>query len=56
VKIRMFIILALIMLAVSACVVEPIGGGGGYYGGGHGYYGGGHGYDGGGHERGVWRG
>jgi hypothetical protein len=46
-KIRMFIVLALTLLAVSACVVEPIGGGHGYYGGG--YYGGGH-------ERGVWRG
>jgi hypothetical protein len=46
----MFIVLALTLLAVSACVVEPLGGGGGYYGG-HGgdYYGGGH-------ERGVWRG
>jgi hypothetical protein len=52
VKIRMFVVLALTMLAVSACVVEP----GGYYGGGHGYYGGGHGYYNGGHERGVWRG
>ena len=69
-KIRMMIVLALAMLAVSACVVEPIGGGRGYYGGGHGYYdgghgpyggghgpyGGGHGPYGGGHERGVWRG
>jgi uncharacterized membrane protein YgcG len=52
----MFIVLALTLLAVSACVVEP-NGGGGYYGGGHyggGHYGGGD-YDG-GHERGVWRG
>lgn len=55
-KIRMFIVLALTMLAVSACVIEPGGGGRGYYGGGHGYYDGGHGPYGGGHERGVWRG
>ena len=47
VKIRMFIALVLTLLAVSACVVAPYGGGRGYYGGG--YYGGGH-------ERGVWRG
>lgn len=53
VKTRMFIFLALTMLAVSACVVEPGGYyGGGYYGGGYGYYEGDHG---GGHERGVWR-
>jgi len=51
VKIRMLIVLTLTLLAVSACVVEPVGRGG-YYGGG--YYGGG--YYGGGHERGVWRG
>ena len=48
----MLIVLALTLLAVSACVVEPLGGGHGYYGGGG--YGGG--YYGGGHERGVWRG
>jgi hypothetical protein len=42
-KIRVFLALALTLLAVSACVVEPIGG--------RGYYGGGHQY-----ERGVWRG
>jgi hypothetical protein len=42
-KIRMLFVLALSLLAVSACVVEPIGG--------RGYYGGGHQY-----ERGVWRG
>lgn len=47
----MLIALVLTLLAVSACVVEPVGGRG-YYGGG--YYGGG--YYGGGHERGVWRG
>ena len=40
-KIHTFIALALTLLAVSACVIEPIGG--------RGYYGGGH-------ERGVWRG
>jgi hypothetical protein len=42
-KIRRFLALALTLLTVSACVVEPIGG--------RGYYGGGHQY-----ERGVWRG
>ena len=42
-KIRMLLALSLTLLAVSACVVEPIGG--------HGYYGGRHDY-----ERGVWRG
>jgi len=47
----MFIALALTLLAVSACVVEPVGGRG-YYGGG--YSGGGY-YHGGGYERGVWR-
>jgi len=51
-KIRMFIALALTLLAVSACVVEPVGGGGYYRGG---YSGGGY-YHGGGYERGVWRG
>ena len=56
-KIRMFIVLALTLLAVSACVVEPVGGRG-YYGGYNGgYYGGYHGgYYGGGYERGVWHG
>jgi hypothetical protein len=49
-KIQMLVALMLTLLAVSACVVEPIGGRG-YYGGGHGYYGGGHDYG-----RGVWRG
>ena len=45
-KIRVIFALVLALLAVSGCVVAPIGGrGGGYYGG----YGGGH-------ERGVWRG
>lgn len=34
-KIRMFIVLALTLLAVSACVIEPIGGG--YRGGGWGH-------------------
>ena len=53
VGIRVFIVLTLAMLAVSACVVEPVGG---TYGGGHGYYNSGHGYNGAGHERGVWRG
>jgi hypothetical protein len=33
VKIRLFIVLALTLLAVSACVIEPMGGG--YRGGGH---------------------
>jgi hypothetical protein len=42
-KIRRFLALALTLLTVSACVIEPIGG--------RGYYGGGHQY-----ERGVWRG
>ena len=37
VKIRVFIVLALTLLAVSACVVEPIGGG--YHGGGGGWSG-----------------
>jgi hypothetical protein len=41
-NIRMLLALVLTLLAVSACVVEPIGG--------RGYY---SGY---GHERGVWRG
>jgi len=45
---RLFLALALTLLAVSACVVEPVGGG--YYRGG-GHYGGGHEYG-----RGVWRG
>ena len=40
-KIRIFIALALRLLTVSACVIEPIGGGSGSYG----VY-----------ERGVWRG
>ncbi len=40
-KIRSFFALVLALLAVSACVIEPIGG--------RGYYGQGH-------ERGVWRG
>jgi hypothetical protein len=48
-KIRMYVVLALTLLAVSACVVEPVGGRG-YYGGYHG------GYYGGGYERGVWHG
>jgi hypothetical protein len=41
-KLRLLIVLACALLAVSACVVEPYGGGGrgGYYGGG--YYGGGY--------------
>jgi hypothetical protein len=43
----MFVALALTLLAVSACVVVPVGGGG-YSGGGY--------YHGGGYERGVWRG
>jgi hypothetical protein len=43
-KIRMLLALALTLLAISACVVEPIGGRG-YYGGGGRDYG-----------RGVWRG
>jgi hypothetical protein len=42
-KIPMFLTLALTLLVVSACVVEPMGG--------RGYYGGNHQYD-----RGVWRG
>jgi hypothetical protein len=46
--IRLFVVLACTFLAVSACVVEPYGGGG-YHGGG--YYGGGHEYG-----RPVWRG
>jgi hypothetical protein len=49
----MYIVLALTVLAVSACVVEPIGGRG-YYGGYNGGYHGG--YYGGGYERGVWHG
>ena len=52
-KIRMYIVLALTLLAISACVVEPVGGRG-YYGGYHGGYHGG--YYGGGYERGVWHG
>jgi len=46
VKIRLFIVLALTLMAVSACIVEP--GGGGYRGGGGGW---------GGHDDGhrVWR-
>ena len=52
-KIRMYIVLALTLLAVSACVVEPVGGRG-YYGGYNGGYHGG--YYGGGYERGVWHG
>ncbi len=50
-KLRHLAILALAMLALSACVVAPYRGGGGGY-----YYGGGGG--GGGHDygRGVWRG
>jgi hypothetical protein len=44
-NIRILVTLMLTLLAVSACVIEPIGRGGG----GRGYYGGGH-------ERGVWRG
>lgn len=52
-KIRTLLALAITLLAVSACVIEPVGGRG-YYGGGHeynrGYYGG-HDYG-----RGVWRG
>lgn len=43
-KIRMMLALAFTLLAVSACVVEPIGGGGHYGGGRHDY------------GRGVWRG
>jgi hypothetical protein len=43
-KIRMLLALALTLLAVSACVIEPIGGRG-YYGGDRHDYG-----------RGVWRG
>ena len=42
-KIRMLLALTLTLLAVSACIIEPIGGGG-------------YGHHGGGHERGVWRG
>jgi hypothetical protein len=61
-NVRMLLALALTILAISACVVEPIGGRG--YGGGHEYgrgYGGGHEYGRGeyGHGdygRGVWRG
>jgi hypothetical protein len=53
-KTQMLLALMLTLLAVSACVVEPLGGRG-HYGGGHEY---GRGYYGGGHEygRGVWRG
>jgi hypothetical protein len=47
-NVRMLLALALTILAISACVVEPIGGRG--YGGGH-EYGGGRDYG-----RGVWRG
>jgi hypothetical protein len=39
-KLRQLILLACALLALSACVVEPWGGGGergGYYGGGHDY-------------------
>jgi len=55
-NIRMLVTLALTLLAVSACVVEPMGGRGYYVHGEGGYYG--HGDGGGGHEygRGVWRG
>jgi len=45
VNIRMIFALALALLAVSACVIEPIGG--------RGHYGGGGGRD---YGRGVWRG
>jgi hypothetical protein len=41
-KSRMLIVLAGILLAVTACVVEPYGGGGPYRGGPGYYYGGGH--------------
>jgi hypothetical protein len=44
-KIHALFALLLTLLAVSACVVEPIGGGRGYYGS--------HEHE---HERGVWRG
>ena len=40
VKLRMLLVLACTLLAVSACIVEPFGGRGG--GGGGGYYRGGH--------------
>lgn len=38
-KLRMFLVLACTLLAVSACVIEPIGGGrgGGHYEGDHDY-------------------
>jgi hypothetical protein len=52
-KLRMFVVLAGAMLALSACVIEPYGGGGRgpYYGGGGGIYiGGEHDYG-----RPVWR-
>jgi hypothetical protein len=57
-RLRMFAALALTLLAVSACVIEPLGGNrGGYYGGGTTYYGGGGGaYYGGGYGRPAWRG
>jgi hypothetical protein len=56
-KLRLLIVLACTLLAVSACVVEPYGGGRGYYGD-RGYYGGGYyGGDRGPHDYGrrVWR-
>ena len=58
-KLRLLILLAFTLLAVSGCVVEPLGGGyyrgGGYYGGGGNFRGG---EDGGGdrdYGRRVWR-
>jgi hypothetical protein len=58
-KLPMLIVLAFTLLAVSGCVVEPVGGPG-YYGGGPAYYGGsvyvGGGCCYGGYGRGVWRG
>ncbi len=52
-KIRFFIVLALTLMAVSACVVEPVGGG--YYHGGDGGYNRGGGWN--RHDEGrrVWR-
>jgi hypothetical protein len=59
-KLRMLLVLGCLSLLVSACVVDPYGGGGGYRGGGS-YNGGGynHNYSGGhgdrDYGRGVWR-
>ncbi len=55
-KIRIFLALALALLAVSACVIEPMGAGHAHYGDRRGYFNGGDGNYGGGYERGVWRG